>query len=1643
MIRFTVVPGVRKQLRCVYRITGCMSEYSTSSTMFSTKPNRHLMSRNFTTNSFNKNNQTDDDYDIDFITLKRRFKKHKKCKAEKCPLLEFKVPEFSIPYLDKSQYLVLFDEATKPIYDDFYERLKVNQSELPFTVQELKEFCEYAASNSDYSLAETLWSFATNYPLSSVNENMIITFQSLLEARPVFESHFNTVLYQIADVTLQLEGFFTTGLFWFTNELLELVQFNSKKEVAKAIDKILVQYQRQQSQLPKKIDSKNLKISFKITRWQKVGEILDSLNYPMLEISYIMNLSNFEESNHKIKQANFSMDPRMTGFLHYLSKTDILHSPEGNYRAIIELEELLELSLSRSQNQTEERIAQAQNEMTSWFEEAKNYLCASIIKDSSYPAFNSSSLSFKIYEISGNPKINYLTSVMVLADLPQDLFDTYGFPRSPSELKSEQSQIPIGFENFRTHLLGSLDAKLGDSYFDWIPRDMPYDEFEDFGKAFLYHLNIRGMRMYEIAPSLVPIAGKLRPQDPQGNYSITDAFTDVNFALEESAGWEKYTPVIEELGIIWYSIGWNSGEVLLKQLINDKTLVENYYNAALDRYIEEIKYIQVSCGPRMNRNDFDTKLAQLVMDLDTVPNKYRRKMSLLNQLWNELKQKHPNDCFKMLQAVLINDGPLARMYQPRLEYKQIPDDLNIHDFVPSLKKLKSSLGVDSFAAVSPEEIGLALQHEIDTLSDETEINVLGSNKSPYIELNRLMNRLSSLFDINGGDTQVLDLVLYSQLVFERFEQSKVSKNHQDDVELLMSQEYKQIPDDLNVHDFVPELHKLKSALGVDSFGQVSPEKIIETLQDQFDSQFENNENEIMGSNRDANFDSIKLMKKLQNLFYLNGGYTQVLDLVLNSHSVFEEFEKSKSQRAERERFTTEEYKQIPEDLDIHKFVPELIGLKSSLGVDSFADVSPEKIIRTLQNEFDSQFDETESDGIGSNRNTNFDSIRLMKKLQRFFDTNGGNTQVWDAVINSHSVFEEFERGKLMKEEKMEYKQIPDDLNIHDFVPELTRLKSSLGVESFEEVSPEKIVEALQNEFDSQFENYENEVIGSNHNANFDSLRLMKKLQRLFDINGGHTQILDLVLNSNSVFEKFEKDNVTQKQKNPALSNSDEYKQIPDDLNIHDFVQELIRLKSTLAIDSFGQVSPEKIIETLQHQFDSQFENYENEVMGSNHNANFDTIRLMKKLQRLFDTNGGNTQVLDLILNSHYVFENFEKGKTITPTETKLEPKDNDGSIILSKLGIEAIKKDVKSKNSIHPKTPVEIATGVISDKQDHESRYANLEEFFSSLDKEPTGVDFSFIENETMLESLKGAIHLASDHNVNPPSPPQITHEPPKLHDSGRNVQPPEPPSVIPVSTKDSKNPPVDLRAPSPPHVISNTTKPDAESRIVKRHPKRAKKKHPSIDVSGLEDFLQHARQENTVRTRAREAFEWSTSNMYKGIPTNVDLVNNPNTSYILLTLEGEIVPISRDSLGTITEEDIFTMLNKFEKSDLKRSLAIIRRLNRQQWKLISSRIDGDKKYFILARARPGVVRKVVRTVKTLFAVIGVVLISLIGINYWVEDIEIKENEEYEAKRLAAIEAATEAQGPFRLVDEVPEFEPEEEEMYVHEQSWWKKFLWK
>lgn len=299
--------------------------------------------------------------------------------------------------------------------------------------------------------------------------------------------------------------------------------------------------------------------------------------------------------------------------------------------------------------------------------------------------------------------------------------------------------------------------------------------------------------------------------------------------------------------------------------------------------------------------------------------------------------------------------------------------------------------------------------------------------------------------------------------------------------------YVQIPEDSNIHEFVTELSAFKEEiLGGNNFSGYSRNDLLDLYASWVSHRYSDS------------IPHLKLQRSLETLLKNNGGYTFVLDSIINSHKVFSEVEKSIK--------TKSDYVQIPDELELHKFTDELCIVKNLLlKGQEFKSSTLSDVLQTLQNAIADELLVEIQDNL-------FNFIRLEGRLRKLFAINGGYVAILDTLLHSQSVFDNLDKNISGKTKATDYKQIPDDFLLEDYIVDLMQLRTEIG-SSFRDTDASSILAklALMATMEKKY-NLEKRLI---------LRKLYRVLSVLFKHNGNQTFILDNVILNGEVFGQFE------------------------------------------------------------------------------------------------------------------------------------------------------------------------------------------------------------------------------------------------------------------------------------------------------------------------------------------------------------------------------------------------------------------------------------------------------------------------------------------------------------------------------------------
>ncbi|KAI5964809.1 uncharacterized protein KGF55_001879 [Candida pseudojiufengensis] len=809
--------------------------------------------------------------------------------------------------------------------------------------------------------------------------------------------------------------------------------------------------------------------------------------------------------------------------------------------------------------------------------------------------------------------------------------------------------------------------------------------------------------------------------------------------------------------------------------------------------------------------------------------------------------------------------------------------------------------------------------------------------------------------------------------------------------------------------------------------------------------------DFISSETDADIGFIKAIEETS--IYCGNNLKALDDLVEELEEDEIESLSNENYEEKLDKHTSSSYKQLPDWLRLENHIPEIEFLKETLGSFEEKDKVLKKagqILEEILND-DSKYPEINHGSFN----------KLVGKLREFSINNTKNClEILNTVVLNNDIFAQFEKSKNSKlapttESSTTYVQIPDDLQLSSFTNELTKLKESLGGQPFESHDREKIINTLNYQIDQYFAESNNGVnlLASNNSEIFQCIRLKRRLARLFDLNGNHTMALDVLLNSQSVFEEFEK--------GKEVVVKPEYKQIPNDFQLEEYIIELEQLKNALNIEKFEDVNAADILAKVKNLSDASYATKDKKIIWN---------KLYRNLAMLFKHNNNSSFALDNVVTSAKVFKNvqniFKKNaknaieqqtEFFKAAEVKVLESFLNESRLLSNSDLYLVSK-AKFEDLIN-----KYASSLDSSSSEYLFQKAvldQLKQYNLEIEHYPAFITCLFAMNKSIVgpmtsdtikefyndlkKSFDGKAEEAVAHGSTSVSSKfdmdqfkqniTTTKTNNQYHDSEKYF-----------ADLDKKEETVADFEINDEHFAPGTFQ-VAEDDFATFVYEKENMKEPLKPVK-FEKEIKDVEEKNSLKESqlpienlANEKVEPQESEEKDiGWEEPYEELPGYSSSYMLLTLNGDSIPISKSLLGNIkSDEDIFQILRNFSKEEL---LMINEKLNNLQfknWKIVGYKIMDGRKYLILSK--DSTTSNKFGKVKDIFSVVGIILLSLIGLNmYWEEPMDYKENQHQQNE-------------PLRVIDDtiVPNVG---ENMYItHEEdhaqkpketrSSWRKIFW-
>ncbi|CAN3375559.1 hypothetical protein DIURU_005705 [Diutina rugosa] len=775
-------------------------------------------------------------------------------------------------------------------------------------------------------------------------------------------------------------------------------------------------------------------------------------------------------------------------------------------------------------------------------------------------------------------------------------------------------------------------------------------------------------------------------------------------------------------------------------------------------------------------------------------------------------------------------------------------------------------------------------------------------------------------------------------------------------------EYVQIPGKLYIHNEIFPLQILQEYLSKD-FSKCTPREILDATKQLAQA----------GDNECDEADANRLYSKLYRLFALNGGDTQCLDAVLQSHNHFRRVERAIRERS-KIKAVEGQTSHIIGELDLPQFSDELKKLREALGDKPFSSHTQDLIVNTLQDEiYLGKHSKLILDG------TVFNYVRLLKRLERLFALNGGHTAVLDEICR---------KGKTISTSTQEYRQIPDDFAIHEFVNELSELAVDAGVAKLGSLSALEVLDVCKHCADK----------------NSDYIKLHSNLRNLFRHNGNNTAVLDAVINSQHHFDAIE-------ASTHGLKVSSEYKQLPDDMRLDEFSTELEELLEQLDADKFVEVSSSDILD----------------VTANLSSGSGIFSKLHSNLAKLFAYNGGNTEILDIVLTNVRAFKDLESKRAPEAFAHTSELLNNHAEAV--SLLLKEYKAEHSQSTTISPTLFSQLVARHLKSQPNSEplrlvnqlnlvvDYYPNFLQQLLEIRGNKPSPQWSAHEVEEVYKAFMSVLEYDQDicdeisyiyhKNVTAKQEAMTSANSEDWRNDYND-------SERLVSLLSQQKSPVDFDLLNKELGQDELFIKDAVSIALNqdtgksRASARENKDAPSVipNPSTLHQYLESAHHQHQAseqsRVREQKAYEWATANNRNHeIPVEFEFRAtepkhtsplyparlDPEYEYKVVTADGHSIPSDAVSIGHVVRQPVAQAIGGLPAGDIDRFMDQVHHHERQGWKVMGSQEVEGRPVLILARI-PGAGARSSwgSAIKNLLAIAGGGFLVIVGVNYFVED---------------------------------------------------------
>lgn len=801
------------------------------------------------------------------------------------------------------------------------------------------------------------------------------------------------------------------------------------------------------------------------------------------------------------------------------------------------------------------------------------------------------------------------------------------------------------------------------------------------------------------------------------------------------------------------------------------------------------------------------------------------------------------------------------------------------------------------------------------------------------------------------------------------------------------------------------------------------------------------------------------------------------------------------------------------NLELSDFKNELADFKSKDLCDiPYAELGDRNILRLLTSRV--------SDVLSSNNSKNDSAVNpdnvagyatILELLCATFDINGGETIMLDKLVENLKPVSD----KTTFEPTTEYFQIPDYLRIHDFWVELEILRADELKTSFKDATPEQILGLMKD----RFTEFNNGLPNSNPTSRMNPsnlnrfMKLAGRLEQLFYENNGHTEVLDVVLKSQSEIQKLDAKLEAQrrqreeieaaKPETKSLYAPGAYLQIPEEMQLHEFVKELEIFRHDDLRSSFKNFPAEKILGLMQKRIKEIYSDLPctNQALRMSKANLVAFIKLHAKLEKLLAWNGGNTEILDTVIHSQSVFNDFEDqlarkkqdvsklSETPATTEslkssesTIYRPVTDDMMFEEFAEELLAIKQTLgKSFKSSTSEEVLGALHGLreAEENADMKSIYGKLARNLMILFKHNNNQTFildNVLLNAEAFKTFEKKLANASaaenkfdmseflDEETDTRVPFDYHREDYVLSLLNSNTTPADLDLETEASIKEAVTSALSKAEnrlleedPEEYAAINNLTAQKIRDSYIK--PKKSDKSGVKrLDKESLEKFLKSTKVESDKRAdlkwREKQAYEWSsnmanhqrsleTGNFFDSLLSRGKSKEFPmfptsaNKEYLVLTTSGPTFMSKENPLGSSHVAE--DILATLDKFDEGELEKFSRHVKKLQRKHWKLIGGGaNDRMLVLSRTKVGRKKKFLTKIKTALASTGVVFLALIGLNIWLDD----EHPDRVTRQLPP--APSQAEEPAQAV--VVESEPKVESSLLTRaptKSLWQRLMWK